>query len=120
MTRADLTLIAVIAVCALVAWPMAAGASSGASGSVVLVGPEGETTARLDENATLEIAGTAGTVTVVIDSGTVRVTDSTCPDRVCVHTGAISAPGSMIACVPNGVVVRIGGEESDGLDARVR
>jgi hypothetical protein len=48
------------------------------------------------------------------------VTDSTCPDRVCVHTGAISAPGSMIACVPNGVVVRIGGEESDGLDARVR
>ncbi|MDR3238474.1 MAG: NusG domain II-containing protein [Clostridiales bacterium] len=33
--------------------------------------------------------------------------ESDCPDKICVHTGTISRPGQMAACLPNQTVIRI-------------
>lgn len=120
MTRGDRLLIAVLACLALVAWPLASAVAGGRGGQVVLSAPVGETVVSLSRDAVYELQGATGVVTVEVHDGSVSVVESDCPDHTCVRTGAISAPGSVIACVPNGVVVRIGGEGDDGLDARIR
>jgi len=43
--------------------------------------------------------------------GRVRISESNCPRKVCVHQGWISHSGESIICVPNKVVVKIKGEE---------
>lgn len=120
MTRGDRLLIAVLACLALLAWPLASAVAGGRGGQVVMSAPGGETVAALSDDGVYRIQGAKGIVTVAVDAGVVRVLQSDCPDHTCVRTGAVSAPGSVIACVPNGVVVRIGSEGDDGLDARIR
>jgi hypothetical protein len=119
VSRADRIVIAIIALVAVAAWPLVA-AAGGGSDDVVIAGPAGTTVVPLHVDGTFMIEGLGGPVTVVVSDGWVRVSDSCCPDHVCMRSGAISAPGSLIACVPNGVVVRVGGGGDDGLDARVR
>jgi len=120
MTRGDRLLIAALACLALVAWPLASAVAGGRAGQVVMSTAEGETVVPLSVDATYEVQGTAGIVTVEVHDGTVRVVRSDCPDHTCVRMGAVSTAGSVIACVPNGVVLRVGGEGGDGLDARIR
>lgn len=53
---------------------------------------------------------------VEISGGSVRVSEASCKNQVCVHHSSISRPGESIVCLPNRLVVRIdaGGGESDG------
>lgn len=44
---------------------------------------------------------------VRVKDGAVMVAKADCPDKVCVHTGAISQEGQVIACLPHGVIVYI-------------
>jgi hypothetical protein len=120
VTRADRIVIAVIAIAALAAWPLAAVAGPGEARVVTVSGPNGQTVSSLDVDQTLTIAGGRGEVVVRISDGYASVVSAECPDHTCMRTGRVSSPGAVIACVPNGVVVRIGGAGEDGLDARVR
>lgn len=119
MSRADRIVIAAVALIALAMWPLAAAGASGTD-EVTIGGPAGETVVSLAADAIYEIDGAEGPVTVTVERGAVSVTESTCPDHTCVRTGARRASGSVIACVPNHVIVRVGGDNADGLDARVR
>ena len=75
---------------------------------------EGTTTVYpLSVPRTLQVTGNGHTLTVRIAEGVVTVTDSDCPDRVCVHTGAVSAAGQVIACVPAGILIEITGGDAD-------
>ncbi len=49
--------------------------------------------------------------TVKLSDGEVRIVSSTCPDKVCISTGAISRAGEIIVCVPNRVSVKMTGRE---------
>lgn len=120
MTRADRLIIAVLAALALVAWPLASAVAGAEGGSAVINGPGGQTTVPLSSDADYHIAGAVSEVIVRVSGGSVCVVDSGCPGQTCVHTGGISAAGEVIACVPNRVVVRIGGERADEFDARIR
>lgn len=51
--------------------------------------------------------------TIAVMDGKVSITASDCPGEDCVHSGAISAPGRSIVCLPNGVEVRVTGKASD-------
>lgn len=46
---------------------------------------------------------------VEIKDGKVQVTEADCPDKICVTSGFISAPGETIVCMPHRVVVEING-----------
>ena len=59
-------------------------------------------------------------MTLEVKDGRVRVVESDCPNKVCVHTGWIALSGEVIACVPNRVIIRIDGPEEPLLDAIVR
>lgn len=119
MSRADRIVIVLAAIIALAVWPIAAAAGDGADRATI-TGPAGETVVSLAEPGVYRIDGARGTVTVAVANGAISVTESDCPDHTCVRTGAVRASGSVIACVPNRVIVRVGGERTDGLDARIR
>lgn len=63
-------------------------------------------TVSLLEDKELKIQG----ATVKIKDGSISITESDCPDKVCVNTGEISKQGESIVCVPNEIVITIGGE----------
>lgn len=48
-----------------------------------------------------------GTNHLIIEDGTVRIEEATCPDKVCIHQGRISMTGDIIVCLPNRVIARI-------------
>lgn len=120
MTRGDRLLVVLIACLALFSWPLAAAAGKDSGSAAVITAPEGETVVSLSEDGEYAVEGAIGTVIVQVSDGRIRVVDSTCPDRTCMQTGAVFAPGSVIACVPNRVVIRVRGGGEDGYDARIR
>lgn len=120
MKKNDTLLIMVVLTAALIWW--GAGwwrAQTEAGGQVliwqdkVLVG-----TYALDTPQPLELPleSSYGHNRVVIENGGVRMTEADCPDQVCVHSGEIREPGRTIVCLPNRVVVEIGGQEEGELD----
>ena len=42
-----------------------------------------------------------------IRDGEVRMTEADCPDRICIHSAAITAKGGSIVCLPNHIVLRV-------------
>lgn len=50
---------------------------------------------------------------IVAENGHVHFEEANCPDQVCVHTGWLSMPGQIAACLPARVLVRIEGELTD-------
>ena len=72
---------------------------------------------QLDKNKELKIKGNLGESTIKIDDGFVFFENSPCPNKLCVQSSAITKNGEWIACLPNGVFVRIEGkDESSELD----
>ncbi|MDU0939302.1 MAG: NusG domain II-containing protein [Clostridiales bacterium] len=68
----------------------------------------------------MDIQGYAGGHNMVrIQGGKVRIIDADCPDKVCVHTGAIDKAGQTIVCLPHRLVVEISGTSSK-LDSVVK
>lgn len=120
MSRADRILIVALACALLLAWPVGSALAGQRASRVVVSGPGGQSVLALDRDGVYEIAGLAGGVTVRIRSGTVSVTEAACPDRICVRTGTVHSPGAVIACVPNGIVVRVEGRGDGRLDGIVR
>jgi hypothetical protein len=78
---------------------------------------EGEYIYPLEEERELKIPGPLGDTAVTIHNETVRVTASPCNEKICIAMGEISKPGSWIACLPNRVFIRIGGDDEEQTDA---
>jgi len=53
---------------------------------------------------------------IVVEKDSIHVEDASCPDKVCIRTGAISKPGQNIVCLPNKVVVFIAGPGDSNID----
>ena len=69
-------------------------------------------TLSLEEESSFEISGDYTNV-VTVENGKVAITVSDCPGEDCVHSGAISASGRSIVCLPNEVEVRVVNAQSD-------
>lgn len=64
------------------------------------------------------IEGGAGVNRLLVEPDGVRVAYADCASQVCVHTGKITVPGQMIACLPHRLLIRLtGGEEESEVDA---
>jgi hypothetical protein len=66
----------------------------------------------------LEIGGPDGSTVVEIQGGRVRVKEAHCRNRLCIREGWVSK--GAIVCLPNKIVVFIGGSKKDrqrGIDA---
>ena len=54
---------------------------------------------------------------VVIEAGAAHMEDADCPDKLCVHQGAISRDGQTIVCLPHKLVVEVVGGEKEEYDS---
>ncbi len=88
---------------------------SATEGSVLLVELEGAAIYKgsMSENRTVTVKGRFGEVRIRVEEGRVAVTDAHCPNKVCVRTGWRSLAGESIICVPNRVLVKILGDQSE-------
>ncbi len=68
----------------------------------------------LDTDRTVRVRGHLGETLVEISQKRVRISDSPCPNRLCVRQGWIRA-GS-VACLPNRVTVTISGHQGPAED----
>ncbi|HZL82721.1 MAG TPA: NusG domain II-containing protein [Candidatus Deferrimicrobium sp.] len=90
-------------------------------GTLAVVQVDGKVVATVDltshEVQTLRITGVLGPLVIVADGkGSIRVTESTCPDQICVHTIPARSPGDQVICVPNHMVITVEGKGT-GIDA---
>ncbi len=53
-----------------------------------------------------------GRVRVLVEDGKARVDDSTCPQKICLHTAPISLEGERIICVPNHFLLEVEAQNS--------
>jgi hypothetical protein len=90
-------------------------------GTLAVVQVDGKVVATVDltsrEVQTLRITGVLGPLVIVTDGkGSIRVTEATCPDQICVHTIPARSPGDQVICVPNHMVITVEGKGT-GIDA---
>ncbi len=106
-----------LAVAALSAFLIAQGVADAKSGSslnavISVNGRELDSLSLREDLEELAVEGYRGTSYLQLSEGRIRMLDSACPDKLCVHTGWISRPGESIVCLPNRVVIEIrSGEE---------
>lgn len=54
---------------------------------------------------------------IQIENGKISIIDASCPDKICIETGAIQNDLVPIVCLPNKLMIKIEGAENNGLDA---
>ncbi len=66
---------------------------------------------KVDKAYSYEVEGSHGERNVVlIEPGKISISEASCPDQVCVHTGAIEAGNLLpIVCLPNKVEIKMEG-----------
>lgn len=93
--------------------------SSGSLGSIADIYVDGELYEKIDLNAVtvaydMEIETEFGYNKIHVENGAISVTESDCPDHICMAQGAISDDGVPIVCMPHRLVIEIEGDEIDG------
>lgn len=104
------------------------GKSAGNKGRVVRITMDGNiilerNMADFSEPAEYRIASDSGEMVIYLSSEKVYVKDSSCPDKICMHTGELRKTGDGAVCLPNRVVVQIvssGTEEDQEVDVVAR
>lgn len=83
---------------------------------LVITTPEGSAEYPLSQDRELEIVSRGITLHIVISDGCAHVSESNCPDRVCVAGGSISRVGETVVCAPAGVRLTVKGGSADDDD----
>jgi hypothetical protein len=103
-------------------WLSAPSGAGGAAPASAVLSAGGRPLAELplDRPARRAFSLARGRLTVEVEPGKgVRISESDCPAKVCLHHGWAGHTGETIVCVPNELVVEIEGEESE-YDAVIR
>lgn len=72
---------------------------------------------RLEKDLEFDVAGPLGLTHIEIKNKAVRVVDSPCRDKICIHSGWLNSGGQWTACLPNRVFLSINAGNSDSVDA---
>ena len=108
-TWADRSLSVGVVLAALLAPALARPPGDGPLRAIVTVDRAEVAVLPLDHDGEATVHGRIGDVTLAVRDRTIRVSASTCPQHVCMASGAKGRAGDLIACVPNQLLVRIVG-----------
>lgn len=89
------------------------------TGTVAVISVDGEEYERIDLSAVkepydIEINTEFGSNTVHVEPGAISVIQASCPDHVCMKQGKLTEGGMPIICMPNRLIISIGGSGIDG------
>lgn len=73
----------------------------------------------LKKEQLISVEGKLGITDIEIKDGQARIVRSPCLHKVCIKMGWIRHSGKIAACIPNKVIIRVVGENDNGLDAIV-
>lgn len=82
-------------------------AGAGTESRVLIQGAGGRWVYPLDREALVRVPGPLGDTLVEIRGGAARVLASPCANQTCLSAGAVHRHGAWLACLPNGVLVRV-------------
>lgn len=85
--------------------------------TIKISSPYGSYRYSLTQERTLKIPGKLGDILLEIKGGAVRITQSTCPLKICIKKGWIYRQGDSIICLPNQVIIRVEGDKEQDFDA---
>ena len=74
----------------------------------------------LGEDTRIVLGEGEHTNTLVIENGTARVVEASCPDQICVNQGAVRYAGESIVCLPHKLVVTVEGGRANDVDATAK
>lgn len=83
------------------------GQSVAAKSAVVKDSDNNEYVLDLSKDSTTVVSTELGTNLVVVENGTVRVSEADCPNHDCVDQGVISKAGQQIVCLPHKLTIDI-------------
>lgn len=69
---------------------------------------------KVKESYNIEINSEYGYNVIHVEPGAISVTESNCPDLICVHQGKLTGGGVPIVCMPHRLVIQIEGVNIDG------
>lgn len=118
--KSDILLIGFILITALGIWLFSYFKKNDTSESEVVVIFDGNQIGRysLSENNTITIRETDKNYNLIlINEGTVKVTDANCPDKLCARQKSISKNGESIICLPHKLVITIDSPEESDIDS---
>jgi hypothetical protein len=92
---------------------------SSAAGGYAIVSTAGQPQLRksLQEDGVLTVRGPLGATSIEIARGAIHISDSPCPQKLCLRQGWIHRVGEIIVCVPNRVSIWIEGQRTNPFDA---
>lgn len=111
----DLILGAVL-ICASLLWLVLPTGAAGGGVPAAVVYHSGRVVATLplDRPAARSFAFEAGRITVEVVPGKgAHISDSNCPEKICMHEGWVGGAGETIVCLPNKLVVQIEGAKKE-------
>lgn len=93
--------------------------SSGSVGTTAVIRIDGELYKKIQLDSVavaydMEIETEFGYNKIHVENGAISVTESDCPDGICIAQGEISDDGVPIVCMPHRLVIEIEGDEIDG------
>lgn len=88
------------------------GQSVAAKSAVVKDSDNNEYVLDLSKDSTTVVSTELGTNLVVVENGTVRVSEADCPNHDCVDQGAISKAWQQIVCLPHKLTIDISDREA--------
>ncbi len=116
ITKRDILILLVI-FAGLIGWAVMTNHSKKAAKAVIIVHSKVYKVVNLNEDKTFKIEWNGKyLMTVQIKDGAIRAKDSTCKNKICVHTGWISKDGQSIVCVPNRIIIYTEGAKPASYD----
>ncbi len=88
------------------------GQSVAAKSAVVKDSDNNEYVLDLSKDSATVVSTELGANLVVVENGTVRVSEADCPNHDCVNQGAISKAGQQIVCLPHKLTIDITDREA--------
>lgn len=70
----------------------------------------------LDTERVITLEGKIGPSTIEIKDGKAAFIESSCTNKICIKMGWISKPGQFAACLPNGILITIKGDNTSEVD----
>lgn len=92
------------------------------SAAVIIESSVNDSPVRVDlkKDTLFSIEGKLGPSYIEVKDLKVRMTESPCPNKLCIKHGWISMLGSFIICAPNGIMIKIEDLENNNVDVLVQ
>lgn len=110
LKAADLIIAVISIATAFACFYFASDKLTGKSSQVLIKTPDAQYVYPLDKDAEFQIKGKIGITVIRISNSKVKIIDSPCQGKTCIHSPSISKNGQWIACMPNGILVSIKGK----------